>query len=36
MFAEFDDRPLPCQKNYRVMFRKRQGIEKGGVQLREE
>jgi Transposase DDE domain group 1 len=37
MVAEFDYRPVACRKSYRmVVLRKRLGIEKGGVFLREE
>jgi DDE family transposase len=37
MVAEFDYRPVACRKSYRlVVVRKRLGIEKGGVLLREE
>jgi hypothetical protein len=37
MVAEFDYRPLACEKTYRlVVVRKRLDIEKGGVWLREE
>ena len=35
--AEFDYRPVACQKSYRlVVLRKRLGIDKGGIRLREE
>jgi hypothetical protein len=35
--AEFDYRPVACQKSYRVVvLRKRLGVDKGGVRLREE
>ncbi len=37
MFAEFEYRPLACKKSYRVVvLRKRLGIDKGSVRLREE
>ncbi|MBV8577251.1 MAG: IS1380 family transposase, partial [Acetobacteraceae bacterium] len=37
MVAEFDYRPVACQKSYRlVVLRKRLGIDKGSVRLREE
>jgi Transposase DDE domain group 1 len=37
MVAEFEYRPVACRKSYRlVVLRKRLGIEKGGVLLREE
>jgi Transposase DDE domain group 1 len=37
MVAEFDYQPLACQKSYRVVVvRKRLGIDKGSVRLREE
>jgi hypothetical protein len=37
MTAEFDYRPVACQKGYRVIvLRKRLGIDKGDVRLREE
>lgn len=37
MVAEFDYRPVACQKTYRVVvLRKRLGIDKGTVRLREE
>ena len=37
MVAEFDYRPVACRKSYRVVvLRKRLGIDKGGVRLREE
>jgi Transposase DDE domain group 1 len=37
MVAEFPYRPLACQKSYRmIVLRKRLGIDKGGVRLREE
>jgi hypothetical protein len=37
MVGEFDDRPTACRKSDRmVVLRKRLGIEKGGVLLREE
>jgi hypothetical protein len=37
MVAELDYRPVACRKSYRVVvLRKRLGIEKGGVLLREE
>jgi hypothetical protein len=37
MVAEFDYRPVACRKSYRVVvLRKRLGIDKGSVRLREE
>ena len=37
MIAEFDYRPVACTKSYRVIvLRKRLGIDKGDVRLREE
>src|SRR5262249_15456751 len=37
MVAEFDYRPTACRKTYRVaVLRKRLGIDKGSVRLREE
>jgi hypothetical protein len=37
MVAEFEYRPVACQKSYRVVvLRKRVGIDKGSVRLREE
>ena len=37
MVAEFDYRPVACKKSYRVVvLRKRVGIDKGSVRLREE
>lgn len=37
MVAEFDYQPVACRKRYRlVVLRKRLGIDKGGVRLREE
>jgi hypothetical protein len=37
MIAEFDYRPVACTKSYRmVVLRKRLGIDKGGVRVREE
>jgi Transposase DDE domain group 1 len=37
MIAEFDYRPVACTKRYRmVVLRKRLGIDKGGVRVREE
>ena len=37
MVAEFDYRPVACEKDYRlVVLRKRLGIDKGSVRLREE
>src|SRR4051812_48215142 len=37
MVAEFDYRPVACKKGYRVVvLRKRLGIDKAGVRLREE
>jgi hypothetical protein len=37
MVAEFDYRPVACRKSYRVVvLRKRLGIDRGGVRLREE
>jgi hypothetical protein len=37
MTAEFDYRPIACRKSYRlVVLRKRLGIDKGDVRLREE
>jgi len=37
MVGEFDYRPLACQKSYRmIVVRKRLGIDKGSVRLREE
>ena len=37
MIAEFDYRPVACQTSYRVIvLRKRLGIDKGDVRLREE
>ena len=37
MVAEFDYQPVACRKSYRVVvLRKRLGIDRGGVRLREE
>jgi hypothetical protein len=37
MVAEFDYRPVACAKTYRlIVVRKRLGIDKGGVRIREE
>jgi hypothetical protein len=37
MVAEFDYRPVACQKSYRVIvLRKRLGIDKGDVRLRDK
>jgi Transposase DDE domain group 1 len=37
MIAEFDYRPVACERSYRmVVLRKRLGIDKGGVRVREE
>ena len=37
MVAEFDYQPVACRKSYRVVvLRKRVGIDRGGVRLREE